>query len=199
MPASVKRKKLSREEKSKQTYEALMASAAEVVGERGYAATSIAKVTEMAGVSQGTFYNYFDDRQTLFDRLLPYVGTKMIHEIVAEVPRVARGWEREVERFRAYCHFLGRNPGFYRILYEAEVFAPKAHADHMKLMSQGLRRSLLRSIECGDMQKVDGEELDAIVFALLGARAYVAMNYGKGREIPESAIAGYAKLVRSLF
>ena len=199
MPASVKRKKLTREEKSKQTYEALMASAAEVVGARGYSSTSIARVTEMAGVSQGTFYNYFADRQTLFDSLLPYVGTKMIHEIAAEVPRTARGWEREVERFRAYCHFLGRNPGFYRILYEAEIFAPKAHADHMKLMSQGLRRSLLRSIECGDMQKVEGEELDAIVFALLGARAYVAMNYGKGTEIPESAIAGYAKLVRGLF
>jgi len=199
VPASVKRKKLTREEKSKQTYEALMASAAEVVGARGYAATSVAKVTEMAGVSQGTFYNYFDDRQTLFDSLLPYVGTNMIHEIAAEVPRAAQGWKREVERFRAYCHFLGRNPGFYRILYEAEIFAPKAHADHMKRMSEGLRRSFLRSIECGDMKKVDGEELDAIVFALLGARAYVAMNYGKGTEIPESAIAGYARLVRGLF
>jgi len=199
LPALAKRKKLTREEKTRQTYEALMASSAEVVGERGYAATSIAKVTEAAGVSQGTFYNYFDDRQTLFDTLLPYVGDKMIHEISSEVARDVRGLDREVQRFRAYCHFLGRNPGFYRILYEAEIFAPKAHANHMTMTSQGLRRSLVRSIKAGDMQRVDAEELDAIVFALLGARAYIAMNYGKGTEIPGSAVDGYAKLVSGLF
>jgi len=176
-----------------------MTSAAEIVGARGYAATSIAKATENAGVSQGTFYNYFEDRQTLFDSLLPYVREKMIHEIVTEVPRTTRGWEREVERFRAYCHFLGRNPGFYRILYEAEIFAPTAHANHMKETSDGLRRSLLRSIKSGDMREVEEEELDAIVFALLGARAYIAMNYGKGTEIPESAVEGYAKLVSGMF
>ncbi len=199
MSTLAKRKKLTREQKMRQTYEALMASAAEVVGERGYAATSIAKVTETAGVSQGTFYNYFDDRQTLFDKLLPYVGDKMLNEISVEVARDLRGLDREVQRFRAYCHFLGRNPGFYRILYEAEIFAPRAHADHMALTSQGLRSSLARSIEAGDMRYVEAEELDAIVFALLGARAYIAMNYGKGTEIPGSAIDGYAKLVSGLF
>lgn len=199
MPEPTKRKKLTREEKTRQTYEALMTSAAEVVGERGYAATSIAKVTENAGVSQGTFYNYFEDRQTLFDTLLPYVGDKMLHEISVEVSREARGLDREIQRFRAYCHFLGRNPGFYRILYEAEIFAPRAHADHMSMTSLGLRRSLVRSIQVGDMQDIAPDELDAIVFALLGARAYIAMNFGKGTEIPGSAIDGYARLVSGLF
>lgn len=192
-----KKKKLSREEKTRQTFESLMTAAAEVVGERGYAGTSIAKVTETAGVSQGTFYNYFEDRQTLFDTLLPHVGEKMIHEISNEVPREATGWEREVERFRAYCRFLERNPGFYRILYEAEIFAPKAHEDHMTLTSTGFRRSIERSIEVGDIRDMDPRELEAIIFALLGARAYIAMKYNKGTAIPKSAIAGYARLVRS--
>lgn len=197
MSALPKKKKLAREDKTRQTFESLMSAAAEVVGERGYAGTSIAKVTEAAGVSQGTFYNYFEDRQTLFDTLLPHVGEKMIKEISAEVPRDAKGWEREVERFRAYCRFLRRNPGFYRILYEAEIFSPKAHEDHMNIVSSGFRRSLERSIKDGDIRDIAPDELEAIIFALLGARAYIAMNYCKGTEIPDSAIAGYTRLVRS--
>ena len=192
----VRRKKLSREEKTRQTFLALMQAAEEVVGERGYAATSISKVTETAGVSQGTFYNYFDDRQSLFDTLLPNVGQRMILEIGADVPRDLTGAAREVARFRAYCRFLERNPGFYRILYEAEIFAPAAHAEHMALVSGGLRRSFERAIATGEMPAIPDEELDGIVFALLGARAYVAMRYNRGTAIPESAVDGYARLMR---
>ncbi|MGE3594128.1 MAG: TetR/AcrR family transcriptional regulator [Dehalococcoidia bacterium] len=51
-----------------------MQAAADVVGEEGYTAASIAKITARAGVAHGTFYSYFDDRQQLFDVLLPFVG-----------------------------------------------------------------------------------------------------------------------------
>jgi AcrR family transcriptional regulator len=191
-----RKKKVTREERAQQIFHALMQAAEAVVSERGYAATSIAKVAETAGVSPGTFYNYFDDRQNLFDRLLPSVGKRMIREIRAEVPRDLRGAAREMARFRAYCHFLERNPGFYRILYEAEIFAPAAHAEHMALVSDGFRRSFRRSIDLGEMPDIPEEELDGIVFALLGARAYVAMRYNQGTAIPEPAIEGYARLIR---
>lgn len=196
MVGALRKKRLTREEKAQQTYDALMSAAALIVGERGYAATSIAKVTEKAGVSQGTFYNYFDGRQALFDKLLPHVGQQMISEIANEVPREAKGADREVERFRAYCRFLGRNPGFYRILYEAEIYAPKAHDAHIERISAGFRRSLERSVAAGEIRDIDSEELDAIIYALLGARAYIAMRYDKGAEIPDSAIDGYQRLVR---
>ena len=191
-----KMKKLSREEKTKKTYEALMTAASVVVGERGYAGTSIAKVTETAGVSQGTFYNYFEDRQSLFDKLLPYVGERMLAEIGKIVPKDVTGADREIERFRAYCDYLLQNPAFYRILYEAESFAAKAHAEHIEVIYQGYRRSLKRSMDAGAIEAMPDEELEAVIFALLGARAYIAMRYGRGQEIPASAIDGYARLVR---
>lgn len=192
-----KRQKLTREEKARRIYDSLMAAAARVVGKEGYAATSIAKVTQEAGVSHGTFYNYFEDRQALFDTLLPHVGQLMTDQIRDSMPAELRGAERDVARFRAYCDFLRENPGFYRILYEAEVFAPAAHKAHIDRLTTGYRRSLDRARASGELGDFAGEELDDIVAILLGARAYVAMRYKATGDIPQSAVDAYARLVRS--
>ena len=46
-----------------QTRKALVAAAAEIVGEEGYQACSVAKIAIRAKVAQGTFYTYFASRQ----------------------------------------------------------------------------------------------------------------------------------------
>ncbi len=191
-----KKTKLTRDEKAQLTYRNLMDAAADIVGEMGYAATSIAKVTEAAGVAHGTFYNYFKDRQGLFDVLLPYVGQKMTDQITTDLTHVGTGIEREIARFRAYCTYLKANPGFYRVLYEAEVFAPVAHEAHIKRLSDGYHRALKRAMEAGDLRRMSDAELAAVVSILLGARAYIAMQYKDSGDIPETAVQGYANLMR---
>lgn len=195
-----KRQRPSREEKAAMTYRRLMDAAAKVVGRDGYAQTSIAKVAGEAGVANGTFYNYFEDRQALLDTLLPYVGREMTDRITADVLKSGAGLEREIARFRSYCDYLAENPGFYRILYEAEVFAPKAHAEHVRRLSEGYRRALDRAVAKGDITGYSGEELDDLIAMFLGARGYIAMRYIKDGAVPESAIQAYGKLLgRGLF
>ena len=135
-----------REEQARRTYRKLMDAASKVVGAEGYAGASIAKIVAEAGLATGTFYNYFDDRQALFDALLPYIGHEMVdyisHDLRKQGEDVATGPEREVARFRAFCDYIAKNQGFYRILYEAEVFAPRAHA------LADLRRKRVRPRSC---------------------------------------------------
>ena len=52
-----------------------------MVGKYGYAEASVARITEEAGVAQGTFYNHFENRQELLDQLLPKIGTDMVYFI----------------------------------------------------------------------------------------------------------------------
>ncbi|TDK41191.1 TetR/AcrR family transcriptional regulator [Antarcticimicrobium luteum] len=174
-----------------------MEAAAQIVGESGYAATTIAKVTQVAGVAHGTFYNYFEDRQELFDVLLPYIGERMTDWIAEELADFSgTGFEREVARFRAYCGYLRENPGFYRVLYEAEVFAPKAHEAHIRRLTEGYVRALQRAMAAGDLREMDEAELTTTAAILLGARAYVAMQFKESREVPEAAVNAYAALMR---
>ena len=63
--ASGKVTKLNRVERNAWTKQKIFDAATKVVGEYGYAEASVARITEQAGVAQGTFYNHFENRQEL--------------------------------------------------------------------------------------------------------------------------------------
>ena len=62
--------------KRARTRRELVAAALDVIGERGEA-FSIGEVAERAGVSNGTFYNYFDDRDDLLAAIVPEAVTTL--------------------------------------------------------------------------------------------------------------------------
>ncbi len=68
--------------KRARTRSTLLAAAIEVIGERGEA-FSISDVVERAGVSNGTFYNYFDDRDRLIDGVAVEVLTRFAGDSAA--------------------------------------------------------------------------------------------------------------------
>ncbi len=79
--ASGKVTKLNRVERNAWTKRKIFDAATKVVGKHGYAEASVARITEEAGVAQGTFYNHFENRQELLDQLLPKIGIDMVHFI----------------------------------------------------------------------------------------------------------------------
>jgi AcrR family transcriptional regulator len=70
--------KLTGAERNDEAKRRLFDAAAKVVGRLGYGEASVARITELAEVAQGTFYNHFENRQELLDQLLPTVGLQMI-------------------------------------------------------------------------------------------------------------------------
>ena len=50
-----------------------------VFGELGYHDASIVKLTEAAGVAQGTFYLYFDSKKAIFDELVRDLNRRVRH------------------------------------------------------------------------------------------------------------------------
>lgn len=58
-------RKRPRQERSKITYEAILVAATQLFGRLGYAGTTTNKVAERAGVSIGSYYQYFPDKDAL--------------------------------------------------------------------------------------------------------------------------------------
>ncbi len=129
-----------------------------------------------ANVAQGTIYYYFDSRDDLFAHLLPEVGKMMIKFIAGYVPSDASIYEKEAGRIRGYLEFLRTHPSFYRVLQEAEVFAPDAHSEHMSNMVSGYIRALKLDIAHEGMT-VEDKVIETTVYMLLGARNYLAMRF----------------------
>ncbi len=78
----------------------VLAGLAASVGERGYAATTIADIVAAAGVSRTTFYAHFEDKEAAFVALYE-AGAELVLGVIAEVDEQARrdgaGWQERLE------------------------------------------------------------------------------------------------------
>ncbi len=191
--------RMTRASKAEATRRNLIDAAARVVGAEGYANASVAKITALADVAQGTFYNYFDSQQDLFDHLLPELGGQLLDFIRERVASEGDSFKREEIGFRAFFEFVRARPEFYRILNEAETFSPKAFADHMRNMAEGYLRALRSSAAKGELAGFEDRELEVVVYILLAARNYLAFRYMRSAAapapLPDWIVRAYMKLL----
>ncbi|MGE0152690.1 MAG: TetR/AcrR family transcriptional regulator [Reyranellaceae bacterium] len=201
-PSSAERRraKPTRAQKVERTRAALLDAAAKVVGEVGYTGASVTAITSRAQVGQGTFYNYFDSRDRLFDQLLPAISEQMLDFIKARGEEAASEQEREEKSFRAFFDFLAQHPEFFRVMYEAEVFAPDAYRRHTEMVLNGFVRILGKARGRGDIAGYDAAQIEALGLILMGARHYLCLRYGSQNgwkeKLPEKVVDAYMTLLR---
>jgi AcrR family transcriptional regulator len=202
-PATAKVTKLNRVERNAWTKQKIFEAATKVVGKYGYADASVARITEQAGVAQGTFYNHFGNRQELLDQLLPKIGLDMVQFIRARTG-TAHAARQEIERFSAFFDFIREVPEFLRILNEAEFFAPAGYQKHLDNVATAYVRILRRARTAGAICDYSDDEFEAIVHMLMGARGYLSRRYSYSAQgvtaVPDHVASAYRKLVtRGLF
>ena len=188
----------SRSERSCLIRETLFHAAAEIVGERGYEATSIALITQRAGVAQGTFYNHFESRQDILDQLLPALGKDMLAHVGEYASRGTTLIECEELGFRGFFSFLRTHPHFFRILNEASSFAPKAYEAHLNLMLEGYMRFFCKGRQRGEVSGFSDRELEVVAFVMMAARLYLGRYVRQNSiddDIPSWVVKAYRKLI----
>lgn len=194
-----KKPRLSRAEKSEKIRNDLFHASAKVIGEHGYLNAMILMITQKAQVANGTFYNYFESRQDLFDKILPGMGREMLQFITEQSRDGSDEFEREVQRFQAFFEYLDLYPEFYRVLYEAEVFAPTAFEAHTGQVTKGFAGLLRRALNAGEISGYSSRELDILALILMGARHYIAMHFRhqgeNGGSLPSWVSTTYRKFI----
>lgn len=198
-------RRMKRAEKSEATRTALFAAAIATVGEYGYAETSVARITEKAGVAQGTFYNYFESRQDLLDQLLPSISVRLLEHVKKKVSEAKNSpIARERARITAFFEFLEQTPHLFKMLHEGEIHAPEGFRRHAQLQTQSFERAMLREHEQGHLKGIAASEIPALSEIMMGARHWLSTRFCvRGGEIvqpPPDVIDTYMKLtVRGLF
>jgi AcrR family transcriptional regulator len=200
----MKRRKRARSatriKRNEETRLQLLEAAGRVIGKFGYAGCTIARVTEKAKVAHGTFYLHFDSQQNLFDTVLPVLGQDMLHIIGAAIRDSISLVELERRGFEANFKYLANHPYMYRVLAEAERFAPKAFKQHLDRVVAGYAHSLQRSKFGKQLQNFADDELEAVATMLVGARTYLLLRYGvvnnAVKALPTNMMAVYLKLIQ---
>lgn len=194
---------LPREQQRKLRMLAIIKAAAEVVGEHGYAGATVTAITRRAGVAQGTFYNYFPTRETLFDQLLPTLTKEMFAHVREAASKAKTPIQREEATMRGYFDYLHKVPAYYRILYEAETHVPATYRSIMTMIARNYAKQLNEARDRSEITAFSRRELEAVAFMLMGVRHYLSMRHQHGgrrsRPMPDGIVRAYAKLLRGLY
>jgi AcrR family transcriptional regulator len=178
-----------------ETRNRLLGAAERVFGQLGFHDASIVKVTEAAGVGQGTFYLYFATKKDIFDELIRDLNRRVRHAMKEASSRGETRLEAELLGFGAYFHFTSEHPALYRIIRQAEFVSPEMLEFHYEKLAEGYVEGLRESIARGEIGDIDPE---VSAWALMAAGEMLGMRYilwGDG-SVPPHVEEELARIIR---
>ena len=166
----------------------LLEAAEQVFADLGYHDASIVKITEAAGVGQGTFYLYFTGKLQVFDELVEDLNRR-VRRVMSEAS--AQGHTRaEQERlgFQAFFRFTADHSALYRIIRQAEFVSPQSLHLHYDRIVAGYVQGLRQAVAAGEVADMDPEVL---AWALIGVGEMIGMRWvlwGDTKQVPPEVI-----------
>ncbi|HWV84745.1 MAG TPA: TetR/AcrR family transcriptional regulator [Capillimicrobium sp.] len=160
--------------RGERTRRRLLEAAEEVFAQLGYHDASIVKITEAAGVSQGTFYVYFEGKREIFDELVDDLNRRVRHAMSEAAAQGGTRAEAERLGFRAFFRFTAEHPALYRVIRQAEFVSPGAMHRHYERIAEGYVSGLRRAIEDGEIAEQDPE---VAAWALMGIGELLGMRW----------------------
>jgi AcrR family transcriptional regulator len=196
VPTNVDGRPLSR--RGIDTRRRLLDASERVFAELGYHDASIVKVTEAAGVAQGTFYLYFDSKKAVFDELVRDLNRRVRHAMKEGSSQGKTRLEAELLGFDAYFRFTAEHPALYRIIRQAEFVSPEMLEYHYERLSAGYVEALRAAVDAGEVGAIDPE---VTAWALMGLGEMIGMRWilwGKGKGLPDDVWQELARIIRNV-
>jgi AcrR family transcriptional regulator len=159
-----------REKLREATWSAIVDAAEYVAAEQGMAGASVQAIAERAGTAVGTIYNYFHDKDQLFDALFTRRKEELYSAIDAAAKRCAREpFERQLEAFvRSVFEYFDARRAFLRIAFEVEKPQIVKGADGRKRpAAQQLQERAERVVRVGLREKRLREDAADLLATLL--------------------------------
>jgi AcrR family transcriptional regulator len=173
----------------------LLEAAESVFAELGYHEASIVKITEAAGVGQGTFYLYFASKKEAFDELVLDLNHRVRQAMTEAASEGTTRAEREVLGFTAFFRFTADHPALYRIIRQAEFVSPEMLHRHYERLTDGYVTGLRQAMEQGEIASGDPEVL---AWALMGIGELVGMRWilwAGQQELPPEVAAELSAII----
>ncbi|TWB69883.1 TetR family transcriptional regulator [Nitrospirillum amazonense] len=189
-PGEAAADKTPRTERGKRTLRKLLDAAALEFGERGFHEASVSGITQRAAVALGTFYTYFDSKESLFRALVEDMGA-LTRRWIAE--RVAHAPDRlTAERLglEAFIEFVRAHRNLYRIVMEAQFVAEDAYRRYYQVFADGYINNLESAKKRGEIREGD---VEVRAWALIGVSVFIGQRYAVwGDDRPAAEVAAEA-------
>ncbi|WP_395616413.1 TetR/AcrR family transcriptional regulator [Sphingorhabdus sp.] len=167
--------KTPRTDRGRKTLRLLLDAAAAEFGEKGFHESSVVSITQRAGVALGSFYTYFDSKDSLFRALVRDMSAQVrrnVGPVMAAEPDRLEGERKGLARF---LEFVREHKELYRIIDEAEFVDPPSYRAHYEDTVSGYLASLKDAAAKGQLRE-DVDEVHA--WAIVGMNVFLGLRYG---------------------
>jgi AcrR family transcriptional regulator len=160
--------------RGERTRQKLLEAAERIFAELGYHDASIVKITEAAGVGQGTFYLYFASKKEVFDEVVLDLNVRVRHAMTEAAEKGTTRAEQELLGFGAFFRFTADHPALYRIIRQAEFVSPETLVTHYDRLMRPYAAGLEQAMEAGEVAQGDAEVL---AWSLMGIGELCGMRW----------------------
>lgn len=160
--------------RGQQTKDRILEAAEHVFAQLGYAEASVSRITDRAGIGQGTFYLYFDSKLALFNELVEDLNRRVRHAMSEGSRGAPTRLEAERAGFRAFFRFTADHPALYRVVREAEFVSPGALRLHYTRIVEGYIEGLRDARAADEIGDIDPT---IAAWALMGIGEMIGMRW----------------------
>jgi AcrR family transcriptional regulator len=185
--------KAPRTERGRRTLRALLDAARAEFGEKGFHDSSVVSITSRAGVALGSFYTYFDSKESLFRALVKDMSGQVRDHVAPVLPGAGDQIDAEGRALAAFLLFARQHKEIYRIIDEAEFVAPDAWKAHYGTTVERILERLKAAETRGELS---GPIDEAHAWAIMGMNVFLGLRYGVLGE--ERAVEDIAEVVNRM-
>jgi AcrR family transcriptional regulator len=179
--------KTPRTDRGRKTLRLLLDAAAAEFGEKGFHESSVVSITQRAGVALGSFYTYFDSKDSLFQALVQDMSAQVRNTVGPVMAAAPNRLDGERDGLATFLGFVRQHKELYRIIDEAEFVDPPSYRAHYENTVAGYVASLVDAASKGQI-RADVEEVHA--WAIVGMNVFLGLRYGvlgEDRDVIEVA------------
>lgn len=170
--------KAPRTARGERTLRKILDAARHEFGERGFSDSSIVGITQRAGVALGTFYTYFDSKESVFQALVRDMSGQVRQQVGPVLGKASDALDGERRALEAFLDFVRDHRDIYRIIDEAEFVDPAAYREHYETTASRIATRLLAARDKGQISSdYDDETIGIIAWGMMGANVFLGLRF----------------------
>ncbi len=189
MTAPNKKREGRRAQNRAHNRQAILQSAIQLFGVRGFGATTVRDIIRQTDLAAGTFYNYFNNKEEVFRAIVDNVGATLRSQLRAVRHQATSFEEFIAASFRVYFTYYAKHPDIYMMLrsnqtYNGSLIAMEDHQARTGLHE--LRADVAAAMESG---VIPSQDIDYLTAAIGGVAFSLVAEMMVRRPVdPEKAV-----------
>jgi AcrR family transcriptional regulator len=177
-PSAASDGKAPRTARGERTLRKILDAALEEFGEKGFSEGSIVGITSRADVALGTFYTYFDSKESVFQALVHDMSEQVRDHVAPAFQGATDALDGERRALESFLNFAREHRDVYRIIDEAEFVEPAAYRDHYETTAARIAARFKAAREKGEIARdLTDDDLDVVAWASMGANVFLGLKF----------------------